>query len=63
VRVIVTFPPGGTPELYGRIKAAELGRIWNQPDRLAKDGIEPVGNTPEAFAAQSSPMSSAGRPL
>jgi tripartite-type tricarboxylate transporter receptor subunit TctC len=31
VRVIVTFPPGGTPDLYGRIMAAELGRIWNQP--------------------------------
>jgi tripartite-type tricarboxylate transporter receptor subunit TctC len=31
VRVIVTFPPGGTPDIYGRIMAAELGRIWNQP--------------------------------
>ena len=27
VRVIVTFPPGGTPDIYGRIMAAELGRV------------------------------------
>jgi tripartite-type tricarboxylate transporter receptor subunit TctC len=31
VRVIVTFPPGGTPDIYGRIMSAELGRIWGQP--------------------------------
>src|SRR2546423_212814 len=31
VRVIVTFPPGGTPDIYGRIMAAELQKIWNQP--------------------------------
>jgi tripartite-type tricarboxylate transporter receptor subunit TctC len=31
VRVIVTFPPGGTPDIYGRIMAAELGKVWNQP--------------------------------
>jgi tripartite-type tricarboxylate transporter receptor subunit TctC len=30
VRVIVTFPPGGTPDIYGRVMAAELQRIWNQ---------------------------------
>ncbi len=31
VRVIVTFPPGGTPDIYGRVMAAELSRTWNQP--------------------------------
>jgi tripartite-type tricarboxylate transporter receptor subunit TctC len=31
VRVIVTFPPGGTPDIYGRIMAAELQKMWNQP--------------------------------
>lgn len=31
VRVIVTFPPGGTPDIYGRIMAAELSKTWNQP--------------------------------
>ncbi len=30
VRVIVTFPPGGTPDIYGRVMAAELQKIWNQ---------------------------------
>jgi len=31
VRVIVTFPPGGTPDIYGRIMAAELQKAWGQP--------------------------------
>jgi tripartite-type tricarboxylate transporter receptor subunit TctC len=30
VRVVVTFPPGGTPDIYGRIMSAELGKLWNQ---------------------------------
>jgi len=30
VRVIVTLPPGGTPDIYGRFMAAELQRIWSQ---------------------------------
>src|SRR6266568_626193 len=30
VRVIVTFPPGGTPDIYGRVMSAELQKIWNQ---------------------------------
>src|SRR5258706_13063592 len=30
VRVIVTFPPGGTPDIYGRVMAGELQRIWSQ---------------------------------
>jgi len=31
VRVIVTFPPGGTPDIYGRIMSAELQKVWSQP--------------------------------
>ena len=31
VRVIVTFPPGGTPDIYGRVMSAELQKLWNQP--------------------------------
>jgi len=31
VRVIVTFPPGGTPDIYGRVMAAELQKAWGQP--------------------------------
>ena len=30
VRVIVTFPPGGTPDIYGRVMAAELQKLWGQ---------------------------------
>ena len=30
VRVIVQYPPGGTPDIYGRIMSAELGRLWGQ---------------------------------
>jgi tripartite-type tricarboxylate transporter receptor subunit TctC len=30
VRVVVTFPPGGTPDIYGRIMAVELSKLWNQ---------------------------------
>ena len=30
VRVIVTFPPGGTPDIYGRVMSAELQKLWNQ---------------------------------
>src|SRR6266705_2209819 len=28
--VIVTFPPGGTPDIYGRVMSAELQKVWNQ---------------------------------
>ena len=31
VKVIVTFPPGGTPDIYGRVMAAELQKKWGQP--------------------------------
>jgi tripartite-type tricarboxylate transporter receptor subunit TctC len=28
--VVVTFPPGGTPDIYGRVMSAELSKLWNQ---------------------------------
>jgi len=31
VKVIVTFPPGGTPDIYGRILSQELTTLWKQP--------------------------------
>jgi tripartite-type tricarboxylate transporter receptor subunit TctC len=31
VKVVVTFPPGGTPDIYGRIMAVELSKKWAQP--------------------------------
>ena len=30
VKVIVTFPPGGTPDIYGRILSQELSTVWKQ---------------------------------
>ncbi|MDB5966249.1 MAG: hypothetical protein JWQ72_2749 [Polaromonas sp.] len=30
VKLIVTFPPGGTPDIYGRIVAQELSSLWKQ---------------------------------
>jgi tripartite-type tricarboxylate transporter receptor subunit TctC len=31
VKVIVTFPPGGTPDIYGRVLSQELSNLWKQP--------------------------------
>jgi len=30
VKVVVTFPPGGTPDIYGRVMSAELQKLWSQ---------------------------------
>jgi len=30
VKVIVTFPPGGTPDTYGRLLSQELSTLWKQ---------------------------------
>ena len=30
VRVIVQYPPGGTPDIYGRIMSQELTKLWGQ---------------------------------
>jgi tripartite-type tricarboxylate transporter receptor subunit TctC len=47
--------PAGTPRDIVRKINADTLTVIHRPDfleRLAKDGIEPVGNTPEEFAAQ-----------
>ena len=31
VRVVVQFPPGGTPDIYGRVMSSELSKLWSQP--------------------------------
>src|SRR5262245_10255778 len=31
VKIVVTFPPGGTPDIYGRLMASELSQKWGQP--------------------------------
>lgn len=31
VRMIVPLVPGGMPDVYARLLAAELGKVWNQP--------------------------------
>ena len=30
VKVVVTFPPGGTPDIYGRVLSQELSNLWKQ---------------------------------
>lgn len=30
VRVVVQYPPGGTPDIYGRIMSQELSKLWGQ---------------------------------
>jgi tripartite-type tricarboxylate transporter receptor subunit TctC len=54
VRVIVTFPPGGTPDIYGRIMSAELSRIWNQPV-VVENRTGAGGTIGTDFVAKSAP--------
>ena len=54
VRVIVTFPPGGTPDIYGRIMSAELSRLWNQPV-LVENRVGAAGTIGTDYVAKSPP--------
>ena len=54
VRVIVTFPPGGTPDIYGRIMSAELSRLWNQPI-LVENRVGAAGTIGTDYVAKSPP--------
>src|SRR2546426_9818485 len=54
VRVIVTFPPGGTPDIYGRIMSAELGKLWNQPV-LVENRVGAAGTIGTDYVAKSPP--------
>jgi tripartite-type tricarboxylate transporter receptor subunit TctC len=54
VRVIVTFPPGGTPDTYGRILANELGKLWNQ-SVVVENRTGASGGIGTEFVAKSPP--------
>jgi len=52
---VAMLAPAGTPRAIIERLAAEIGRAVRHPDaqqRLAALGIEPVGSTPQAYAAQ-----------
>ena len=54
VRVIVTFPPGGTPDIYGRIMSVELSRLWNQPV-LVENRVGAAGTIGTDYVAKAPP--------
>ncbi len=54
VKVIVTFPPGGTHDIYGRIMSAELQKIWNQSVVL-ENRTGAGGTIGTDFAAKAAP--------
>src|SRR5256885_6830066 len=54
VRVIVTFPPGGTPDIYGRVMSAELQKIWNQ-SVVVENRTGAGGTIGTDYAAKSAP--------
>ena len=54
VKVIVTFPPGGTPDIYGRILSQELSTLWKQPV-LVENKTGASGTIGTDFVAKSAP--------
>jgi len=54
VRVIVTFPPGGTPDTYGRIMSSELSKAWNQ-SVVVENRTGAAGGIGTDFVAKSTP--------
>ena len=54
VKVIVTFPPGGTPDIYGRILAQELSNLWKQ-SVLVENKTGASGTIGTDFVAKSAP--------
>ena len=54
VRVIVTFPPGGTPDIYGRIMSNELSKLWNQ-SVVVENRTGAAGGIGSDFVAKSAP--------
>jgi tripartite-type tricarboxylate transporter receptor subunit TctC len=54
VRVIVTFPPGGTPDIYGRIMSAELSKAWSQ-SVVVENRAGAGGTIGTDFVAKSAP--------
>ena len=54
VRVVVTFPPGGTPDIYGRIMSNELAKVWNQ-SVVVENRAGASGSIGTDFIAKSAP--------
>ncbi len=54
VKVIVTFPPGGTPDIYGRILSQELSNLWKQPV-VVENKTGASGTIGTDFVAKSAP--------
>ena len=54
VRVVVTFPPGGTPDIYGRIMSVELSKLWGQ-SVVVENRTGAGGTIGTDYAAKSAP--------
>ena len=54
VRVIVQFPPGGTPDTYGRLMSQELSKAWNQ-SVVVENRTGASGGIGTEFVAKSAP--------
>ncbi len=54
VRLIVTFPPGGTPDIYGRILAQELSILWKQ-NVVVENKTGATGTIGTDFVAKAAP--------
>lgn len=54
VKIIVTFPPGGTPDIYGRILAQELSNLWKQ-SVVVENKTGASGTIGTDFVAKSAP--------
>src|SRR5258708_24478750 len=54
VRVVVTFPPGGTPDIYGRVMSSELSKMWNQ-SVLVENRTGAGGTIGTDFVAKAAP--------
>jgi tripartite-type tricarboxylate transporter receptor subunit TctC len=54
VRVVVTFPPGGTPDIYGRIMSSELSKLWSQ-SVVVENRTGAGGTIGTDYVAKSSP--------
>jgi tripartite-type tricarboxylate transporter receptor subunit TctC len=54
VKVIVTFPPGGTPDIYGRILSQELSTLWKQ-SVIVENKTGASGMIGTDFVAKSTP--------
>ncbi|WP_062310735.1 Bug family tripartite tricarboxylate transporter substrate binding protein [Polynucleobacter sinensis] len=54
VRLIVTYPPGGSSDLMGRLMAKKLGELWGQPIIVENKGGA-AGSIGMEYAARQAP--------